>query len=105
MFKALRIDYAIEGLTFLEAGNISLSKTFFSYYFFISDPLLAHGGVSIGTHWIIWELEGNLLKQPLKDTLDQIRFFMRILCLRYRLKITLIAKFEIMMIVIVMTIA
>ena len=31
MFIALRIDYAIEGLTFLEAGNISLSKTFFSY--------------------------------------------------------------------------
>ena len=53
MFRALRIDYAIEGLTFLEAGNISLSKTFFSYQFFISDPLLAHGGVYLGKHWII----------------------------------------------------
>ena len=31
MFRALRIAYEIEGLTFLEAGNISLSKTFFSY--------------------------------------------------------------------------
>ena len=31
MFRALRIDYVMEGLTFLEAGNISLSKTFFSY--------------------------------------------------------------------------
>ena len=53
MFKALRIDYAMEGLTFLEAGNISLSKTFFSYYFIISDPLLAHGGVSLDKHRII----------------------------------------------------
>ena len=53
MFRALRIDYAIEGLTFLEAGNISLSKTFFSYQFFISDPLLAHGGVYLDKHWII----------------------------------------------------
>ena len=31
MFRALRIDYAMEGLTFLEAGNISLSETFFSF--------------------------------------------------------------------------
>ena len=53
MFRALRIDYVMEGLTFLEAGNNSLSKIFFSYYFFISDPLLTHGGVSLGTHWII----------------------------------------------------
>ena len=53
MFRALRIDYAMKGLTFLETGNISLSKTFFSHYFFVSDPLLAHGGVSIDTHWVI----------------------------------------------------
>ena len=72
MFRALRIDYAIEGLTFLEAGNIPLSKTFFSYQFFISDPLLAHGGVSLDKHWIIRELKGNLLKHRLKDTLDRI---------------------------------
>ena len=50
MFRALRIDYVMEGLTFLEAGNISLSKTFFSYLFFVSDPLLVHGGVSLDTH-------------------------------------------------------
>ena len=46
MFRALCIAYAMEGLTFLKAGNISLSKTFFSCNIFISDPLLAHGGVS-----------------------------------------------------------
>ena len=53
MCRALRIDYAMKGLTFLEAGNISLSNTFFSYQFFISDPLLVHGGVSLDTHWIV----------------------------------------------------
>ena len=31
MFRALCIAYAMEGLTFLEAGNIPLSKTLFSY--------------------------------------------------------------------------
>ena len=53
MFRALCIAYAMEGLTFLKAGNISLSKTLFSCNIFISDPLLAHGGVSLDIHWII----------------------------------------------------
>ena len=30
MFRALSVAYAMEGSTFLEAGNISLSKTFSS---------------------------------------------------------------------------
>ena len=72
MFRALCIVYAMEGLTFVEAGNISLLKTFFSCNIFISDLSLTHGGVSLDKHWIIWELEGNLLKQRLKATLDQI---------------------------------
>ena len=72
MFTALRIAFAMEGLTFLEAGNISLSKTFFSYQFFGSDPLSAHGGVSLGTHWITLEFERYLLKQRLEATLDRI---------------------------------
>ena len=42
MFRALCIDYAMEGLKFLEAGNISFSKTFFYYQFFVSDPLLVN---------------------------------------------------------------
>ena len=62
MFTSLGITFAMEGLTFLEAGNISSSKTFFSYQFFISDPLSAHGGVSLGKHWIILEFERDLLK-------------------------------------------
>ena len=53
MFRALCVAYAMEGLTFLKAGNISLSKTFFSCNIFISDPLLAHGGVYLDKHWII----------------------------------------------------
>ena len=53
MFRALCVAYAMEGLTFLEAGNISLSKTFFSCNIFISDPLLAHGGVYLDKYWII----------------------------------------------------
>ena len=80
MFRALFIAYAMEGLTFLEAGNISLSKTFFFYYFFISDPLLTHGGVSLDKHWLIWELERDLLKQSLKATLDRIWCFIMIIC-------------------------
>ena len=40
MFRAFCAAYAMGGLTFLEAGNISLDK-----------------------HWIIRELGGNLLKQ------------------------------------------
>ena len=53
MFRALCIVYAMEGLTFLEAGNISLLKTFFSCNVFISDLSLTHGGVSLDKHWII----------------------------------------------------
>ena len=47
MFRALCVALAMGGLTFLEACNISLSKTFFSYKIFINNPLLAHGGVSL----------------------------------------------------------
>ena len=45
MFRALCVALAMGGLTFLEACNISLSKTFFSYKIFINNPLLVHGGV------------------------------------------------------------
>ena len=47
MVRALCVALAMGGLTFLEACNISLSKTFFSYKIFINNPLLAHGGVSL----------------------------------------------------------
>ena len=46
MFRALCVALAMGGLTFLEACNISLSKTFFSYKIFINNPLLAQSGVS-----------------------------------------------------------
>ena len=46
MFKALCVALAMGGLTFLEACNISLSETFFSYKIFINNPLLAQSGVS-----------------------------------------------------------
>ena len=56
---------------------------------------LSHSGVSLDTHWIILELEGNLLKQPLKATLDRIWCFIIIICQRNLLKITLIDRDDI----------
>ena len=34
MFRAFCVAYAMEGSTFLEAGNISLSKTFSPFFSF-----------------------------------------------------------------------
>ena len=80
------------------AGRLSRGQSKLLFKLKLRDRLIKVLSVSV-EHWIIWELKGNLLKHRLKATVDRIWCFIMIICQRYQPKLTLIAKFEIVIVV------